>query len=166
MSNLGKIVNFQILGIVIIICLTSSLCCKPKEKKSNIVQENLIGTWIHQEYDGSGWTSSGAYTGSLNYLGGCGTQTAALGAGGWMDLRHGERALPARRLRAAGHGLRGAARLHLRRRPPLRHTLFVFVVLACVVLIPGSERKGLCLRALILRIVCPVISMMNAMPPE
>ena len=37
------------------------------------------------EYNGSGWTSSGAYTGSLNYLGGCGTQTAALGAGGFSS---------------------------------------------------------------------------------
>jgi hypothetical protein len=35
------------------------------------------------EYNGSGWASSGAYTGSLNYLGGCGTQTAAMGAGGF-----------------------------------------------------------------------------------
>ena len=52
MSNLGKIVRFQTLGIIIIMVLMTSLCCKPKEKKSNIVQEDLIGTWEHQDYSG------------------------------------------------------------------------------------------------------------------
>ena len=36
-----------------------------------------------REYDGSNWTTTGNYTGSVLYVGGCGTQTAALGAGGY-----------------------------------------------------------------------------------
>ena len=36
-----------------------------------------------REYDGTNWTTTGNYTGSLIYLGGCGTQTAGLGAGGF-----------------------------------------------------------------------------------
>jgi len=36
-----------------------------------------------REYDGTNWTTTGNYTGSLIYLGGCGTQTAGLGSGGF-----------------------------------------------------------------------------------
>jgi hypothetical protein len=36
-----------------------------------------------REYDGSNWTTTGNFTSSRGYLGGCGTQTAALGAGGY-----------------------------------------------------------------------------------
>ena len=36
-----------------------------------------------REYDGSNWTTTGNFTSSRSYLGGCGTQTAALGAGGF-----------------------------------------------------------------------------------
>jgi len=36
-----------------------------------------------REYDGSNWTTTGNFTSSRSYLGGCGTQTAALGAGGY-----------------------------------------------------------------------------------
>jgi len=36
-----------------------------------------------REYDGTNWTTTGNFTSSRGYLGGCGTQTAALGAGGY-----------------------------------------------------------------------------------
>ena len=36
-----------------------------------------------REYDGSNWTTTGNFTSTRSYLGGCGTQTAALGAGGY-----------------------------------------------------------------------------------
>ena len=36
-----------------------------------------------REYDGTNWTTTGNFTSSRKYLGGCGTQTAALGAGGF-----------------------------------------------------------------------------------